>query len=794
MEYKRSYEQLQEVYGVQLRLAQYPILAPEIRKLMRRELFARGIITQRAFESEVTQKAVVSQHREGLGDPFGEEPAAIWNARLAIIRDQLTDFYFANNYPTDRLDQVIQRTLSASPSLEEYPVTLRFNPELAPIDLLFDQGEAYEALPAEQLARVRHHLREIIVVLIKSMLSDQLEFIGIAKEVFTVRDLRDVRQRVIGRGKIGGKAAGLLLAHKILETVDGQTREDAGSEDPVELHKHVVIPDSYYIGADVFYDFLMINGFTHYMNQKYRRSEEITADYPNLRKSYVEGRFPSSIVEALRELLDGLGKTPIIARSSSLLEVHFGAALAGKYESVFCPNQGTPEENLAALLRAISQVYASTLSPDALLYRQQMGLVDYDERMAVLIQTVQGTRYRNFVFPAIAGVGYSRNPFRWNPKIRRDDGFLRLVSGFGTRAVQRVARDYPRIVALSHPELRPYVGATQIRKYTQHFIDVLDLDDNKMKSLPVRQVLGFDYPGIRYLASLDKGDYISPIFARVPPTEKGGLLLTFNQLVKDRHFIKLMRAILSKLERYHQWPVDIEFTVDVTPGYPHATYDVHLLQCRPQTSRKEQQSVEIPDAIPESDLILRTTELVPHGKVSDIRYVVYVRPQDYRRAPDTTVKLEIARVIGRLNRRLDGEIFILAGPGRWGSSDVDLGVKVTYADIYNTRMLIEIAGADAGAGAEPSYGTHFFQDLVEAAIYPLPVTLGKSGTVLNAEFLDNAPNKLPELLPQDADVSGYIHVIDVPAVAQGRRLEIIMNNEQELAVGYLRSPRYNEKR
>jgi len=792
MELKRSYEQLQEVYGVQLRLAQYPILAPEIRELMRRELFARGIITRQAFESEVTQKAVVSQHREGLADPFGEEPIAIWNERLAIIRDQLTDFYFANNYPTDRLDQVIQRTLSASPSLEEYPVTLRFNPELAPIDLLFDQGEAYEALPAEQLDQVRHHLREILVVLIKSMLSDQLEFIGIAKEVFTVRDLHDVRRRVIGRGKIGGKAAGLLLARKILETVDGQTREDAGSEDPAEAHKHVVIPDSYYIGADVFYDFLMINGFTHYMNQKYRRSEEITADYPDLRQSYMAGRFPASIVEALSELLDGLGKTPIIARSSSLLEVHFGAALAGKYESVFCPNQGTPEENLAALLRAISQVYASTLSPDALLYRQQMGLVDYDERMAVLIQTVQGTRYRNFLFPAIAGVGYSRNPFRWNPKIRRDDGFLRLVSGFGTRAVERVARDYPRLVALSHPELRPYVGAAQIRKYTQHFVDVLDLDDNKMKSLPVHQVLGHDYPGIRYLASLDKGDYISPVFARIQPAEKGSVLLTFNQLVKDRHFIKLMRAILNKLERYHRWPVDIEFTVDVTPGYPHATYDVHLLQCRPQTSRKEQQSVEIPDDIPKSDLILRTTELVPHGKVSGIRYVVYVRPQDYRRAPDTTVKLDIARVIGRLNRRLAGETFILAGPGRWGSSDVDLGVKVTYADIYNARVLIELAGAGAGVGAEPSYGTHFFQDLVEAAIYPLPVTLGQLGTVLNTEFLDNARNKLPELLPQDADAADYIHVIDVPAAAQGRHLEIIMNDEQELAIGYLKTPRYNE--
>ena len=126
-------------------------------------------------------------------------------------------------------------------------------------------------------------------------------------------------------------------------------------------------------------------------------------------------------------MLEEVGNAPLIVRSSSLLEDNFGTAFAGKYDSYFCANQGTPEGNLAALLNAIKRVYASVLSPDALLYRQQVGLVDYDERMAILLQKVEGSRYRDFFFPMVSGVGYSRNPFPWNPKIRREDGFLRLV-------------------------------------------------------------------------------------------------------------------------------------------------------------------------------------------------------------------------------------------------------------------------------------------------------------------------------------------------------------------------------
>ncbi len=771
-----------EVYGIQIRLAQYPILAPRIRERMRQELFVKGIIAPATFEAEVRRKALLSQKLEGLDDPFAQESEAVWQQRLAIIRDQLTDFYFAYNFPPERLTELIERTLTETrTSGSNNATTLTFNPELAPTDLLLHQGRIYEALPPDRRTAVQHHLREIIVVLIKSMLSDNLDYVGIAKEVFSAHDLEAIRRRIIGHGKIGGKAAGILLAQKILLTPDPEDEE-------LDLASHIKIPDSYFIGADVFYDFQMINGFTTYMNQKYRSYDEIVASYPHLQEAYQAGRFPPEVVVRLQQLLEKVGNTPLIVRSSSLLEVHFGAALAGKYHSVFCPNLGGPEENLRMLLRAIGEVYASTLSPEALLYRQQMGLVDYDERMAVLIQKVEGTRYRHFLFPSVAGMGYSQNPFRWDPRIRREDGFLRLVIGFGTRAVQRVGNDFPRIVALSHPELRPQTGEREIRKYSQHYMDVLDLEQKALRTLPVREVIRGDFPALRYVASLDRGDYIIPIMARPSSADDNRWVLTFDRLLKDRAFIQLMRRILKKLEQFHHWPVDIEFTVDIRPNGPRPTYTVNLLQCRPQVSRKEYHAAELPGSVNSADLILRTTELVPHGVVSDIRYIVYVPAHAYQRAQSYAQKLEIARVIGRLNRKLTGTRFVLIGPGRWGSSDINLGVRVTYADIYNAKVLIEVTTGNQ-AGPEPSYGTHFFQDLLEAGIYPLPLVLNHPKGLLNTAFLERSQNRLTDLLPGDAEFAPFVRVIDVPAEAQGRYLQIVMNSERNLALGYLAMPR-----
>jgi hypothetical protein len=262
------------------------------------------------------------------------------------------------------------------------------NPELAPETALFDQGFAIENAPSDERKELEPHLHEIKVALIHKLLSDQLAFINIARDWFTIADLQEIYRRRIGYGKIGGKAAGMLLARCILEkSVDE------------ELRKSISFPDSYFIGSDLIYIFCAMNGLMHWNNQKYKPEENIISEYPQILKDFQAGEFPPEIIEQLRSLLTHFGSKPLIVRSSSQLEDNFGTSFAGKYDSFFCPNQGTPEENLKALTNAITRTFASTLKPAALLYRRSKGLQDYDERMAILIQEVEGTRFGDYYFP-----------------------------------------------------------------------------------------------------------------------------------------------------------------------------------------------------------------------------------------------------------------------------------------------------------------------------------------------------------------------------------------------------------
>jgi len=766
------------VLRLHLEISQYPILARKIRQRMRQELFARGVVSPQALEKEVKEKAILSQKREGLTNPIVQEPVEVWEERVRQIRDHLTDFYFAYNLPHSLFEEIVREVIATQAPTHD--VVLSVHPELAPMDMLLVQGEEFESYPPEKRAKVQHHLEEIIVVLIKSMISDHLDFVGVAKKILSVADLKEIRRRRIGEGKIGGKAAGMILAWKILQLED--------PADEVSLKGRVNIPDSYFIGADVFYDFMAINRLVRFHNQKYKSQEQIEADYPQVQRAFIKGRFPEEIIYQLQELLEQVNHAPLIVRSSSLLEDSFGTSFAGKYESFFCPNQGTPEENLQALLKAIARVYASIFGPDAIFYRRSMGLIDYDERMAILIQRVQGTHKGRFFFPDLAGVGFSRNPFRWNRRIRREDGFLRLVWGLGTRAVERVANDYPRMIALSHPTLRPEKTAQEIRKYSQHFVDLLDLEDNVFTTLPVKQVLTTDYPALHLIASQDRGDYVQPIISTVGLSSQE-LVLTFERLLRETDFVPLMRAILKKLERHYRYPVDIEFAIDIEVGEENIQprFHVHLLQCRPLSSHDWMQTSRIPEGIPEEDKIFSARRMVPQGRVSGIHYIIYVDPDEYARIQDPATRTAVARVVGHLNKRLEGECFILMGPGRWGSTNPELGVKVSYADIYNTAILIEIARASGGDTPEVSFGTHFFQDLVEANIYPLPLYPDEEGVIFNEAFFRESPNALPELLPKDAAYARYIKVIDVPAVSNGRYLEVVMDGERDEALGYLKS-------
>ncbi len=207
---------VEKTLRIYLALAQYPILSTQIRARMRRAIFEHGVITQQDFEAEVREQAIHSQQREALHDPYVEEPADVWELRLSRLRDHLTDFYFAYNLPYELFEQIVRDTL-AERGAHAHDLLVSFNPELAPQSMLFEQAAAIENLPSDERALAEPHLREIKVVLIRTLISDQLAYVNIAKDWFTIPDLREIYQHKIGSGKIGGKSAGMLLARRILE-------------------------------------------------------------------------------------------------------------------------------------------------------------------------------------------------------------------------------------------------------------------------------------------------------------------------------------------------------------------------------------------------------------------------------------------------------------------------------------------------------------------------------------------------------------------------------------------------
>ena len=149
------------------------------------------------------------------------------------------------------------------------------------------------------------------------------------------------------------------------------------------------------------------------------------------------------------------------------------------------------------------------------------------------------------------------------------------------------------------------------------------------------------------------------------------------------------------------------------------------------------------------------------------------------------IKLSLGRMIGKLNGLLEGQCFILVGPGRWGSSNIDLGVPVSYGEIYNARVLVEVALPMGNVAPEASYGTHFFQDLVESNIYPLPIYPGERGAFIHYDFFRSAKNMLPSLLNKVTGIEDYIKVVDIKQATYGKTLEIVMNSREEKALGYL---------
>ncbi len=639
---------------------------------------------------------------------------------------------------------------------------------------------------AESLRRFHHLLADgaelpeatvnsIRVALIRRFLTENLDFIGVAKRFLNTHDFVELLDRVIlsdaSHGKLGGKSAGLFLAQKILEYT-------ASPERPVG---RVRVPRSWYVASEGLIHFIEYNDLEEVLQQKYREIAQVRHEYPNIIQLFKNSRFPPDIVKGASLLLDDVGEAPLIVRSSSLLEDRLGSAFSGKYKSLFLANQGSKPERLRALLDAITEVYASVFGPDPIAYRRARGLVDFHEEMGILVQEVVGRRVGDYFLTAFAGVALSNNEFRWSPRIQRSDGLVRLVPGLGTRAVDRLGDDYPILGVPRQPGLRVNTTIDEVVRYSPRKVDVLNLATNTFETLALDRLLatvGARYPAFESVFSVLADDTLRRPSRLLTDPTKDRLVADFGGLIEGTPFMRHLANILGILEEGLGHPIDIEFAFNGE--------DFYLLQCRPQSRSADDAPAPIPRDLPASDVIFTAHRYVANGWVPDITHVVYVDPEGYRKIGERSRILGVGQCVGELNKLLPKRRFILMGPGRWGSrGDVTLGVSVTYADINNTAMLVEIARRTGNYAPDPSFGTHFFQDLVEASIRYLPLYPDDGDSVLNERFLLGSPNLLTELVPQFEHLADVVHVIDVPSAAQGRVLRVLLNSELDQAMAHL---------
>ena len=616
------------------------------------------------------------------------------------------------------------------------------------------------------------------VALIRRFFTEQLEFINVAKQYLDIEDFFDLLERIIflpdSHGKLGGKSAGLFLASRILKQAARRTK----------IIGSVKKPKTWYVTSDALIAFTTYNNLDDVHEQKYKDIEIIRQEYPHLVQVFKNSTFPPEIVKGLSVALDDFGEVPLIVRSSSLLEDRLGTAFAGKYKSLFLANQGDKQQRLEALLDAVAEVYASIFSPDPIQYRAERGLLDFYEEMGIMIQQVVGTRVGKYFFPAYAGVAFSRNEFRWSPRIRREDGLLRLVPGLGTRAVDRVSDDYPVLVSPGQPNLRVNVSTDEAVRYSPKKIDIIDLEENTFVTKDIHELLdeiGHEFPALTKVFSVYRDGLLQRPMGLATDIAKSDAVVTFEGLISGTPFMLQLEAILKTLSTALGVPVDIEFASTGT--------DFYLLQCRPQSQSSEDVAMEIPANLSDEAVLFSASKYVSNGRVADITHIVYVDPERYGEIAEYADLVAVGQAVGKLNKILPRRQFILMGPGRWGSrGDIKLGVRVTYSEINNSAMLIEVARKKGNYVPDVSFGTHFFQDLVESGIRYLPLYPDDPGVKFNEAFLFQAPNKLAEFCPDCALLTDALRVIDVPEATGGKVLRVLMNADRELAVGFFASP------
>jgi CheY-like chemotaxis protein len=521
----------------------------------------------------------------------------------------------------------------------------------------------------------------------------------------------------IGGGSLGGKGRGLAFVNSIIYANLLQSRFDG---------VRVSVPPTVVIGTDVFDQFINDNRLWDVALK--------STDAKQVERAFLDAEFPRETLRVLREYLT-IVTYPLTVRSSSLLEDSQYQPFAGIYRSYMIPNNHRDlEARLEELATAVKRVYASTYSHCAKAYIRATPYRLEEEKMAVIVQKLVGSRHGNRFYPDFSGAANSHNYYPTGP-MKPEDGIASVALGLGHMVMEggrtlKFSPKYPR-----HPvqfsSVEDMLQNSQGEFYALELPGPLATSDHKREfKLLTLDIAEAEKDGT--LAGL-ASTYSQENHQVYDGTGRDGpRIVSFAPILKHDTFpiAEILRLILTIGTRGMSSSVEIEFAANTT-GSKDEPRDFCVLQMRPMVISHEGGELAIEDT-DEAKMICHSTQVLGDGVVSNIRDVVYVDIDRFER----TASKQVAEEIGRFNDELaaTNTPYVLIGVGRWGSSDHWLGIPVTWDQISGARVMVETSFKDFRV--TPSQGTHFFQNLISFRIGYFTVNSDLRNEFLNWRWLN----------------------------------------------------------
>lgn len=615
--------------------------------------------------------------------------------------------------------------------------------------------------------------RGLKALLIECVLSSRSKYINIAKDHVDIEDLYHLLRKVIfskeSHGKLGGKSAGFFLAANILKAAGNNS---------------VGIPKTWYLTSDMMLEFIHYNNMDEIVEQKYKEIERVRVEYPHVIDMVRQTVFPQEMVNGLSMALDDFGESPLIVRSSSLLEDRTELPFSGKYKSIFLGNQGSREERLRQLMLTVAEVYASNFGPDPIEHRGEHGLIEFSEQLGIMIQEVVGERVGPYFFPLCSGIACSRNELSVLAQLDEKDGMVRMVPGLGISSRERNGSEYPVLLLPGRPASPMMENTEYCVQYAPKRIAVLNLEANAVETLELSELMkkcGAEFPDARMIMSLFKDGRLQSLPEDSVIPEDCQLIATFDGMITSSPFVMKIRELLKTLEDKIGAPVEVEFASDGER--------IYILQCLAKTLLRKQRPAPIPKEISRENLLFFANRYVSNGCIQNITHVIYIKPSVYQALAEERGKEDLAEAIATLNKLLPKKQFALIRPAaRSGSGKDERFIDMSCDDISNAAVLVELFESDASNGNSLSLGVHFLQEIARADIHYVPIFDEEDRTCLNERFLLKAINILPDLAPDYGFLADVLKVVDVAAAANGKVMQVLMNSELGEAVGILSHP------